>query len=213
MTGRTRFMCLALLATACGSPAPSAAVEVVAGLKGGWTRTDLAGGSGDARNGSVFGIAVGWEINRWLSIHADPVWTKKGADLENYELGEFKSAVKLDYFELPLLGKFKYSTSPQFGSNGPFGVFGPTIGINTQANVSVAGGEDNIAEHVNDADFGLTFGAGYDIAVGSAVTTIEVRYVLGLLDVFESDAPAPQATADRQNSALQVTVGLSKSIF
>ena len=206
-------MCLALLAAVCGSPAPSAAVEVVAGLKGGWTRTDLSDGSVDARNGGVFGIAVGWVVNPWLSFHADPVWTRKGADLQNFQFGEFKSAVKLDYFELPLLGKFKYATSPQFGSGGPFGVFGPTIGINTKANVSVAGGEDNIAEHVHDADFGLTFGAGYDIPVGSAVTTIEVRYVLGLLDVFESDAPSPQATADRQNRALQITVGLSKSIY
>lgn len=213
MAGRTRCLLLSLLAAACIAPAPSAAVDVVAGLKGGWTSTDLAGGSGDARSGGVFGIAVGWEINRWLSFHVDPVWTRKGADLENFQVGEFKSAVVLDYFELPLLGKFKYLTSPQFGSGGPFGVFGPTIGINTRAHVRVAGGEDNIAEHVHDADFGLTFGAGYDFVVASSVTTIEVRYVLGLVDVFESDAPSPEATADRQNRALQITVGLSKSIF
>jgi outer membrane protein with beta-barrel domain len=141
------------------------------------------------------------------------VWTKKGADLENFQQGEIPTALKLDYFELPILGKFKYATSPQFGSGGPFGVFGPTIGINTRANVSVVGGDENIAEHVSDADFGLTFGAGYDFIVGNAVTTIEVRYVLGLVDVFDSDAPAPAATADRQNRALQITVGLSKSIF
>ena len=216
MRGRKRFVLVALLAaTASGFALPAAAVQVVAGAKGGYTLTDLIGENDEganSKNSGLVGFILGWEINSWFSAHLEPVWTQKGAELENFQFGELASKITLDYFEIPVLGRFRYPL-PETKKQGPVGVVGPVLGINTKANVTLAGGDQNITEFVHDVDFGFVVGAGYDLAIGTGTTTIEVRYVVGLSEVFESNSPSPQFTGNLRNGALQVTVGWFKTFF
>lgn len=44
-------------------------------------------------------------------------------------------------------------------------------------------------------------------------TTFDVRYVIGLLDVFKSSAPQQDVTGDLKNRALQITIGKVQAIF
>ena len=85
--------------------------------------------------------------------------------------------------------------------------------MNLRANAVVAGGETNLSEYVHQVDWGLALGAGYDIASGPGITTIDLRYVLGLSDVFQSNAPQPEVTGGLKNGSLQITVGWFTGIF
>lgn len=71
----------------------------------------------------------------------------------------------------------------------------------------MAAGDENIGQYVEDFDFGIGLGVGYDLVIGTGVTSIEVRYVYGFADVFKSNAPNPAATGDLANCALQISVG------
>ena len=216
MRGRKRFALASLLAaTACGFAHPVAAVEVVLGAKGGYTLTDLIGendAGANSKNSGLVGVILGWQINSWFSAHIEPVWTQKGAELENFQFGELASKIALDYFEIPVLGRFRYAI-PETKRQGPVGVVGPVLSINTKASASYAGGDRNIAEFVHDVDFGFVIGAGYDLAIGTGITAVEVRYVVGLTEVFEDAAPNPENSGSLRNGALQVTVGWYKPFF
>ena len=165
-----------------------------------------------AMNNFTLGGILGWEIEDWFAVQVEPLWTQKGAELQNYELGEYTATLNLDYFELPVLAKFKRAAGEDRRS-GVFGLLGPVIALNLRANLVIAGDETNVSEYIHQADWGVAFGAGYDISLGTGVTTIDVRYVMGLSDVFQSDAPEPEVTGGLKNGALQITVGWYTGIF
>lgn len=190
---------------------PAGAATLVAGARGGWTLTDLAGGNDDAaksRQSAVLGAVFGWEANEWFSVRVEPGWTQKGADVDDFTFGDFPSAIRLDYFEIPLLARFK-RCMPADSRGGLFAVVGPSLAINTQARLTVAGGDENIAEHVSDTDFGLAVGVGWDLPAERGIVSFEARYVHGFNDCFEATAPRQDVTGDLSNRALQVTVSWS----
>lgn len=203
-----------LAAVMLAAALPASAVQVVGGFKGGWTLTDIGGDTAaevSSTSAGVIGGILGWEINPWFTAQIEPVFIQKGAELENFDFGEFASLIKLDYFEIPLLAKFRY-THPAGTHQGPFGVVGPVFSINTRAALSVAGGDENIADHVRNAAFGLAFGGGYDIGTGNAVTTIDARYVVDFTEIFESDTPNPETTSDLRTRGLEITIGFYMEI-
>lgn len=184
------------------------ATTLVAGARGGWTLTDLAGSNDDAaksRQAAVLGAVFGWEMNPWFSLRVEPGWTQKGSDVEEFTTGDLPSAIRLDYFEIPVLARFKRCTSAD-SQGGLFAVVGPSLAINTKARLTVVGGDENIAEHVSGTDFGLAVGAGWDVAAEKGIVSFEARYVHGFNDVFEATAPRQDVTSDLSNRTLQVTV-------
>src|SRR5262245_35494628 len=135
-------------------PAVAGAVTVVAGARGGWTLTDLMGsndGLVHSRQSGLLGGIIGWELSPMFSVRVEPGWTQKGADLDDLDLGAFPTAIKLDYFEIPVLAKFKYTKTPE-SRGGPFGVIGPDFAISTHTSLTAAGGEENIGDLVEDFD-------------------------------------------------------------
>ena len=209
MTRPTAWILRSMLVLAMGSIVDGAgAATIVAGGRGGWTLTDLAGGNDGAaksRQSAVLGGVIGWEPNAWFSLRVEPGWTQKGADVDNFTSGDLPSAIRLDYFEIPVLARFK-RCMPADSRGGLFAVVGPSVAINTQARLTVAGGDENIAAHVRDADFGLALGVGWDLAAETGVVSFEARYVHGFSDCFEASAPRQDITSDLSNRALQVTV-------
>jgi hypothetical protein len=214
MTRWLRWMLVSSLVV--GSfPAVAGAITVVAGARGGWTLTDLVGsndGLVHSRQAGVLGGILGWEFNPMFSVRVEPGWTQKGADLDDFDLGAFPTAVKLDYFEIPVLAKFKHVMSTESGG-GPFGVVGPSFAIGTHSTLTAAGGEENIGDLVEDFDFGLAVGAGWDIGAQKGLVSFEARYILGLMDCFNSNAPRQDVTGDLSNGALQVTVSWWGPVF
>jgi len=198
----------ALFVLVGGMPQAAGAIDVVAGARAGWTLTDLAGANDEgagSRQAAVLGGVVGWEFNPTFSLRVEPGWTQKGCDLDNFDTGDLTSAVRLSYFEIPVLARFKHAMEDGSGG-GAFAVVGPSFAISTSSNLIVAGGDENISEHVKGFDFGLAFGAGLDLAAEKGIVSFEARYVIGLSDAFESSAPQQSVTSDLSNRALQITV-------
>lgn len=191
-----------------GTAGGAGAATIVAGGRGGWTLTDLAGSNDEAatsRQSAVLGGIIGWEPNAWFSVRVEPGWTQKGADVDDFTFGDLPSAIRLDYFEIPVLARFK-RCMPADSRGGLFGVVGPSFAINTKARLTAAGGDENIAEFVRGTDFGLAVGVGWDVAAEAGVVSFEARYVHGFNDCFEATAPRQDITGDLSNRALQVTV-------
>ena len=210
MSASTRLRLVGwILVATCGIAARGEATELMAGAKVGWTGADLAGDM-DAgtkmTNSWLIGFLGGWEIKPWFSVQFEPGFTHKGAELEDFDFGQLATKVVLDYFEIPVLAKFKFPL-PDTTRQGPFATVGPVFSINTNANLDVAAGDENIGQYVEDFDFGIGLGLGYDVVIGTGVTSIEVRYVYGFTNVFKSNTPNPAATGDLANRALQISVG------
>ncbi len=216
MRTRSRSLCLWALLILCGAAAaPAGAVPVIAGAKAGYTNTDLVGsndGGIGTKNSALMGLMFGWKIAPWFAVQFEPDVTQKGAHLTGYSFGDLPTSVRFTYVEMPVLAKFLHSFSGD-AREGIFGIVGPSLGVRTHATGEFAGSETNINDLVSGVDLGLALGAGYDIPAGNWVTTIEVRYIFGLTDAFDSSAPRPEVTGDLKNRALQITVGAFKRIF
>jgi hypothetical protein len=190
-------------------------VQAVGGFKIGLTSTDLKGdndGTALSKWSGVIGGIWGWELAPWFTLQVEPVWTQKGVDLEAFRIGELPTSLKLDYVELPILAKFKMRR-PSDSRSGPFAVVGPAPAVATNAELRVQGADENAAEYITDFDLGVAMGLGYDIAVDQGVLTLEARYVWGVLETFESNAPRPEVTNDLMNRAWQFTVGWYTPVF
>jgi hypothetical protein len=216
MSVRTRLLTLSLLVLQ-GSvlASPAGATHVVAGAKLGWTNSDLVGSNDNgisSENSALLGVSFGWEIKPWFILQLGTDLTTKGASLEGYSFGDLPTSVLLTTVDLPLLARFKYCKASDSRS-GFYGEVGPSLGINTHRTLEYAGSSNNISDVVNQVDVGLCVGAGYDIQTGDWVTTLGVRYVIGLLDTFNSDAPRQDITGDLKNRALEVTIGAYRNIF
>ena len=217
MRTRARLMCLSmLLVLGVVTASPAGAVQVVAGGRLGYSGTDLVGSNDDGistRNGALVGFLVGWEFNRWFALHFEPDVTLKGAELDDLSFGDMPTSLSLTYAELPLLAKFKYAM-PSGSRGGLFGTVGPSLGVKTRATAQYAGTDTNVQDAVKGVDFGLSLGAGYEFpAAEKGVMSLEVRYVIGLTEVFEDDVPRPEVTGDLKNRALQISVAWYGDLF
>ena len=119
-----------LLASICGLSVPARAVEVVAGMKAGFTMSDMMGNdlaNPTAMNNLAIGAILGWEINEWFAVQVQPLWTQKGAEVQKYQFGDLPATMNLEYLELPVLAKFKRATGEERRSCFS-GVLGPALG-------------------------------------------------------------------------------------
>jgi hypothetical protein len=204
------------LVLVAGGAFPAGATQVVMGGRGGYGVTDLVGSNDDGigtRSGAVLGFLVGWEINPWFSVRFEPDVTLKGADLEGYAFGDLPTSLRFTYVELPLLATFKHAMTSD-PRNGFFATAGPVLGVNTKAEARYAGADNNVQDAVTSTDFGIGVGLGYEIAQAEkGVVSFEVRYVIGLTDVFEESVPRPEVLGDLKNRALQFSIGWFGGVF
>ncbi|UCE02378.1 MAG: PorT family protein [Candidatus Latescibacterota bacterium] len=215
MSRKTRLalFSLSLLGACLHAPRVDAIVDVLAGPKFGWTVTTFTGDSDDAtktKNSFVGGAVVAWQVKRWFLVQLEPAFTGKGADLQTPKGFEGATELKLSYFEIPLVAKFRYPAK-EHGSMGPFGIFGPVLSINTKATLVRAGFQENFNQNITDVDFGLAVGAGFDFDAGPGVATLDLRWVTGLTDLFKGDAK--QLLGSNRNQAMQLTASWVVSLF
>lgn len=126
-----------------------------------------------------------------VSIQPEILYVMKGAKGEITEGSRtYTLKIKSDYVEVPVLMKYNFTTA---GKVFPFLFAGPVAAFNVGAKVQYQDppeddpdlGDKDI-DNANSVDFGLTIGGGSGLAIGqSGRLTLDLRYTIGLADVFE----------------------------
>lgn len=179
---------VAMLAAAQWSVAPKAGLN--------WSKVNFPesyGGNPSSLTGFHAGVAVTYQINKWLDVQGELLYTMRGLDWDDLyvvddagNISENGVKVRQHYLEIPVLLKFFPCTGFNLQA-------GPQLGIPLKydGGLAVADG-DKVP-----VDFGLIFGLGYESAMGIFV---DARYTLGLTSTVK-DMP------DWQNRTIGLTVG------
>lgn len=191
----TAFMALCL---AISFSNPAAAQDAVkTGAKGGLNFATISGGDFDTRTGFVVGGFAKFDIpDSPLAIQPEALYSQQGGESNGNE-------IRLDYLKVPVLFKFGLSSSGTVEPNlfaGPYAAL-RLIAEQEGGAGGLFGGSSNIESQTESVDYGADFGAGIDIDVGNSIFTMDVRYSLGLADVFQDESG--------KHSVFSVSFGIS----
>jgi hypothetical protein len=183
--------CIGLL-----SIAGTVAAQPAVGLKAGLSLAKLTGddvGDVQTKAGFLIGGFAAIPLGENTALQPEILYTRKGAKADGLGVDEVLS---LDYVDVPIL--FRFTVAGE-GAR-PIFLLGPSIGFKTSDKYTIDGEEADIGD-IKGTDFGLVFGLGAQIKqfVG------EVRYNLGLTNIF--DVPDEANTASVKNSVISLQVG------
>ena len=152
---------------------------VTGGVKGGLNLANLSldpeeEGCCDMKAGGAVGGFVNIGINEIASIQPEVLFTMKGAK------DDAGDKIKVNFVEIPILLRANLTRGEGVR---PFVTVGPAVSFRTSAKVEDEDIDEDIKDEIETTDFGVIFGGG--VAVGPA--TFEVRYDLGLRDLFKDD--------------------------
>lgn len=191
---KNRYIPFALITVLCiifTTFSNSVAQSVKTGAKAGINFTNFSGGNTnyESRTGYMIGGFVKMNIPESnVAIQPEVYFAQKGAETGSGE-------IKLEYLEIPILVKVGLGNSDVVKPN----LFaGPYAGINLNQS---SGGLLGSGNNVENIDFGGVLGAGLDIEAGSSIFTIDLRYGLGLSNVFQD--------GDEKNRLFAIVAGIS----
>ncbi len=123
------------------------------------------------------GIKVGFQIGALaeimisdkFAVQPELLYSAQGTKFD----GEGDASYKLDYLNIPIMAK--YYVAEGFSLEA-----GPQIGFLMSAKYDFDGGDEDIKDELNSTDFGLNFGAGYDVTEN---INLGLRYSLGLSNI------------------------------
>ena len=152
------------------------AQDVKFGAKAGLNLSNLVG---DAMNTSTkVGFQIGGfaeiKVSEKFAVQPELVFSTLGAKYEvTYDEITEKSTTALSYLNIPVMAKF-------FVAEGFSLEAGPQIGFLMSAKDKSDGKSVDAKDYFKSIDFGLNFGAGYDVAKN---INLGVRYSLGLSNI------------------------------
>ena len=176
-------------------PAPASAQGFEVGVKGGINVATITWSGSDptpvisSRKGGILGGYVAKDGKKF-GVAAEVLWSQKGAHLDFSQTGNiFTADVKLDYVEIPVLGRYNipYGQTLIHIYAGPVFAFSvkdevtSTSRTTTQTTPATVITEDANAE---STDVGIAIGAQVDVHK----FLVDVRYNWGLMDVAKDDA-------------------------
>lgn len=193
----------------------AAETNISVGVKGGLNVSNLTGESASAaemstRTGGVIGGIMVFDLSERFAIQQEILYSKKGGNGIFTALTQdstFLSAhdPNLGYVELPLLAKYKFQTG---GKLTPAILGGVSLGFSMSSDMTIlsASGGDSTTSIGNSegADFGIVLGGALDIKMKKATATVDLRYTLGLVEIFNTGDPLLQEFIARD------TVGVVK---
>lgn len=162
-----------------------------------------------SRNGFAFGISSQYRLYATgpvqLGVHSELLYTRRGVRVE-YEGSD--SGYRLDYLELPILGRTLFSLS---GPIQPYIVVGPRIGLLLSAErIDANGNVQDDSDSTNTFDLGFNAGAGAVFHASSHVMlSIEARYDQSLMNRIDSRV---DTTADQRHRAFFLLLGVSMGV-
>jgi len=170
-----------------GQPGPNrASFGIVGGLNlATFTGSDATGS--ETRTGFHGGLAANISLGSSLFFQPQALYSMKGATAsESGATGEFK----LNYLEVPLFLGLRIPM--QSSGIRPYVMAGPYLGLKMGCKFKVSGGgvsaevncdDPNIDLGIKSTDFGVAFGAGVEVPMGSGLLSFGARYSMGLSDV------------------------------
>jgi len=157
----------------------------------------------DSKTGFAGGVFFMYKFSDMFAIQPEAYYSMKGAtDKFDYEGGTIDVTYSFDYIEVPLLLKLlipitNYSINPAIFA-------GPFVGFNTTAKAKAEAdgqSEEQDVEDFKSTEFGLAFGGGLGFPVGTNELGFDVRYILGLSTLDDSEEEA-----DVKNSVINFNV-------
>lgn len=180
------------------------------GVKGGLNISNFSGDTEGMNLKSIAGFNLGAfaaiDLSEKITIQPEILYSTLGAKAVNVSAfyGDmlFTGDVKfnLSYINVPVM--IKYYVADKFNLEA-----GPQIGFLTSAKTSTKldGSSQTVDEDIKDSfesvDFGLNFGAGYDLTKN---VSAGIRYNLGLSNIFKTENGDDSKT---QNSVFSLSVG------
>ncbi|WP_010255134.1 porin family protein [Myroides injenensis] len=180
-------------ALAFGFAANAQTPDVKFGAKAGLNIANLTGS--DASTSSITSFHVGAVaeifINEKFSVQPELLYSAQGAESKfDFGFGSKKLKMKLDYINIPIMAKYYVWEGLNIQA-------GPQLGFNVKGKIE---GED-IKDNVKGFDFGLNFGAGYELPVG---VFFDARYNVGLTNTFKK---VEGEEIKAKNGVFQISVG------
>ena len=167
------------------------------GAKAGVNFSDITGEMVDSFNGrTAFHLgfmAEGLKCDKF-ALQAELLYSAQGSDYEEEGFGS--GTVKVDYLNIPVMGKFYVAEGFSLQA-------GPQIGFLLSAKDDFEGEEEDIKDFLKGTDFGVNLGIGYELESGLNFTA---RYNLGLSDNLDVDGFESEG-AEYKNSVIQISVG------
>ncbi len=168
--------------------------EIRFGAKAGLNLSNLAGDF-DSENDTKVGFHVGGvveiPITDVFAVQPELLFSTQGTkgEFEGFEASE-EFEVNLSYINIPVMAKYYVSEGLSLQA-------GPQLGIL----IIDEDKEGESLEDVSTIDFGLNFGAGYQLESG---LFFDARYNLGLSNVNDGDN---SDDFDQKNRVIQISVG------
>jgi outer membrane protein W len=165
----------------------------------------------DYKWGLVAGGFAGIQMNDVFSVELQALFSQKGTKVTGTGSNSSASGkVKVNYIEVPLLGKFWIPVSDSqirpFVFAGPYAAF--KVGCTVEGAAFSGSGTDcdqSTEINLKSTDFGVTGGAGLEFKAGAQVVRVDARYSLGLTDINDTSG---SDNTKIKNRAFAATVGI-----
>ncbi|MHA1381300.1 MAG: outer membrane beta-barrel protein, partial [Candidatus Helarchaeota archaeon] len=147
---------------------------------------DSVGMNWQSQNYIAIGGFVVLNINENISLQHEIFYLRKGAKYSGTVLGtNFGEEFNGKYIEMPILIAAKFPVEKKLGLGifvGPYGA----INLGAKRKIVIGGNlnEENF-EEIKDQDFGFVFGGGLEFKFSLGLITLDVRYSLGLSNVYK----------------------------
>lgn len=157
--------------------------DIKIGAKAGLNISNISGADNvKSKTGFHVGALAEIFINEQFAVQPEVLYSSQGAKGK----GSNGPKINLDYINVPIMAKY-------YVMDGLSVQAGPQIGFNVKAEE----GSFDVKDEVNTVDFGLNFGAGYELPMGIFV---DARYNLGLTKVYKEGKSL-------KNGVFQISLG------
>ncbi|MBI4455358.1 MAG: PorT family protein [Acidobacteria bacterium] len=154
------------------------------------------------RLGLLAGAFVAANLNRYLAIQPEALFSRKGTRLEGHTEDPFpvEASVRLDYIEVPVLVRLSISRRPRAA----YLIAGPAVGfsVGTDVRVQISARslpERDISEEIKNTEVSFVLGGGVQLRH----LLVEGRYTQGLTKIRDQ-SPGQKAA---RNMALSLIAG------
>jgi len=161
----------------------------------------------------TFGVFAVFSLAKHLAIQPEVNYVSTGEKATESGMVTYVYAQSFGYLQVPVL--VKYSFRPT-GKITPVVFAGPAVAFLLSAREKeyldgTLQYDESIKSYFKSTDLGLDFGLGAEMALGKMRGLVDLRYYLGLVDVYRRPEPALTAIVENsmKNNAFIVALGLT----